>query len=39
MAKKKSLYETGKMPEHTEHGEDDVHPLSYDEIKNKMNDQ
>ncbi|WP_318150670.1 ATP-dependent zinc metalloprotease FtsH [Streptococcus parasuis] len=35
----KSLYETGKMPEHTEHGEDDVHPLSYDEIKNKMNDQ
>ena len=32
----KSLYETGKMPEH---GEDDVHPLSYDEIKNKMNDQ
>lgn len=35
----KSLYETGKMPEHTENGEDDVHPLSYDEIKNKMNDQ
>lgn len=35
----KTLYETGKMPEHTEHGEDDVHPLSYDEIKNKMNDQ
>ena len=35
----KSLYETGKMPEHTKHGEDDVHPLSYDEIKNKMNDQ
>lgn len=34
----KSLYETGKMPEHGE-GEDDVHPLSYDEIKNKMNDQ
>ncbi len=32
----KSLYETSKMPEH---GEDDVHPLSYDEIKNKMNDQ
>ncbi|HFI0302153.1 TPA: ATP-dependent zinc metalloprotease FtsH [Streptococcus suis] len=31
----KSLYETGKMPEHTEHGEDDVHPLSYDEIKKK----
>ena len=32
----KSLYETGKMPEQIEHSEDEVHPLSYEEIKEKM---
>ncbi|HFI0306806.1 ATP-dependent zinc metalloprotease FtsH [Streptococcus sp. ZY1909104] len=32
----KSLYEKGQMPEKTEHDEEDVHPLSYDEIKEKM---
>ncbi|MGT2964812.1 ATP-dependent zinc metalloprotease FtsH [Streptococcus acidominimus] len=35
----KSLYETGQMPTDSEHhDEDDVHPLSYDEIKEKMQD-
>ncbi|MBF0818085.1 ATP-dependent zinc metalloprotease FtsH [Streptococcus acidominimus] len=35
----KSLYETGQMPADSEHhDEDDVHPLSYDEIKEKMQD-
>ncbi|BBA91688.1 ATP-dependent zinc metalloprotease FtsH [Streptococcus ruminantium] len=32
----KSLYETGKMPANSE-TEEDVHPLSFDEIKEKMN--
>ncbi|MDG3132934.1 ATP-dependent zinc metalloprotease FtsH [Streptococcus suis] len=35
----KSLYETGKMPENVEHEEEDVHPLSFEEIKEKMNAQ
>ncbi|MBF0776274.1 cell division protein FtsH [Streptococcus azizii] len=35
----KSLYETGQMPMDSEQAdEDDVHPLSYDEIKEKMQD-
>ncbi|WP_155969467.1 ATP-dependent zinc metalloprotease FtsH [Streptococcus ruminantium] len=33
----KSLYETGKMPANSETEEEDVHPLSFDEIKEKMN--
>lgn len=32
----KSLYETGKMPENIEHDDEDVHPLSYEEVKEKM---
>ncbi|MGT2951030.1 cell division protein FtsH [Streptococcus cuniculi] len=36
----KSLYETGQMPTDSEHrDEEDVHPLSYDEIKEKMQDE
>ncbi|MTB63399.1 ATP-dependent zinc metalloprotease FtsH [Streptococcus sp. zg-86] len=35
----KSLYETGQMPTDSEHQEnEDVRPLSYDEIKEKMQD-
>ncbi|MBF0786993.1 MULTISPECIES: ATP-dependent zinc metalloprotease FtsH [unclassified Streptococcus] len=35
----KSLYETGQMPADTEHlDEEDIRPLSYDEIKEKMQD-
>ncbi|HEL2739106.1 TPA: ATP-dependent zinc metalloprotease FtsH [Streptococcus suis] len=33
----KSLYETGKMPENIEHDDEDVHPLSYEEVKEKIN--
>ena len=33
----KSLYETGKMPENSEHElEEEAKPLSYDEIKSKL---
>lgn len=32
----KSLYETGNMPEPSTPEDDDVHPLSFDEIKEKM---
>lgn len=32
----KSLYETGEMPSDNEKIEDETHPLSYDEIKEKM---
>ena len=32
----KSIYETGKMPEELENDTEDVHALSYDEIKEKM---
>ncbi|HEM3214138.1 ATP-dependent zinc metalloprotease FtsH [Streptococcus suis] len=33
----KSLYETGKMPENIERDDEDVHPLSYEEVKEKIN--
>ncbi|MGT2933604.1 ATP-dependent zinc metalloprotease FtsH [Streptococcus catagoni] len=35
----KSIFETGKMPVDSEKDEDDVHALSYDEIKDKMVDE
>ncbi|HGA1367463.1 TPA: ATP-dependent zinc metalloprotease FtsH [Streptococcus suis] len=33
----KSLYETGKMPENIERDDEDVHSLSYEEVKEKIN--
>lgn len=35
----KSLYETGKMPENPSSDEQDSHPLSYEEVKEKMNQE
>ena len=34
----KSIYETGKMPEELENDTEEVHALSYDEVKEKMDD-
>ena len=34
----KSIYETGKMPEELENDTEEVHALSYDEVKEKMSD-
>lgn len=33
----KSLYETGKMPEGTDDEVEDVHPLSYEEVRQNLN--
>ncbi|MBY5005070.1 ATP-dependent zinc metalloprotease FtsH [Streptococcus suis] len=35
----KSLYETGQMPTEVEENEEEVRPLSYDEIKEKMSEE
>ena len=34
----KSIYETGKMPEELENDSEEAHALSYDEVKEKMDD-
>lgn len=34
----KSIYETGKMPEELENDTEEAHALSYDEVKEKMDD-